>query len=212
MKNIKLTIKLLYLSIILCIFSSKSSKLHLKFNNKLRSNYKIENNLEFQNNIKNKNISNSNLFKNQYTDPFKELNLDELQPDKVLSEIEKSNELNQSIINGSLFVNSISDISNFIKKSKLSDEELLQSLSRYILQDNIDLKKEGIIYDNLGYDGLLIDFKSNSIDSTRFNALPIDSYDRVAIRTKSCVYLFVRVIIKLVFLILFIVKKKVSQF
>lgn len=212
MKSIKLTIKLLYLSIILCIFSSKSSKLHLKFNNKLRSNYKIENNLEFQNNIKNKNISNSNLFKNQYTDPFKELNLDELQPDKVLSEIEKSNELNQSIINGSLFVNSISDISNFIKKSKLSDEELLQSLSRYILQDNIDLKKEGIIYDNLGYDGLLIDFKSNSIDSTRFNALPIDSYDRVAIRTKSCVYLFVRVIIKLVFLILFIVKKKVSQF
>jgi hypothetical protein len=78
-------------------------------------------------------------------------------------------------------LNSIEDLPDFLKTSKLSDEELMEVLSRFLMQDDINLKKFGAIYDMTGYDGVKDSFKE----------LPADQDQRNQIKGRSAATLFV---------------------
>ena len=109
--------------------------------------------------------------------PFAVIGIDELNPKKLLTEIENENKkkYHQNELN------SIEDLPEFLKTSRLSDEELMEVLSRFLMQDDINLKKFGAIYDKTGFDGC-----DNSIKE-----LPADQDQRNQIKARSAASLFV---------------------
>ena len=82
-------------------------------------------------------------------------------------------------------LNTIEDLPQFLKSSKLSDDELMEVLSRFLLQDDIALKQYGAIYDQTGFDGLKNEVKE----------LPVFEDDRNIIKAKSAANIFVSKIV-----------------
>lgn len=80
-------------------------------------------------------------------------------------------------------LNTIEDLPNFLKESKLSDDELMEVLSRFLLQDDMNLKQYGAVYDKTGIDGI----------SNEVKELPIFEEERNVLKAKSAANIFVRV-------------------
>lgn len=105
------------------------------------------------------------------------LGVDELNPKKLLEELD--NENNKSAKTDQL--NTIEDLPGFLKSSKLSDEELMEVLSRFLLQDDINLKQYGAVYDRTGFDGI-----------PEIKELPLIEEQRLAIRAKSSAIVYIQ--------------------
>lgn len=87
-------------------------------------------------------------------DPFKSLGIPDLNPKSLLQEIdlqEKKNTKNQPTTTQ---LKSIEDLPNFLKNSKLNEDEAIKVLTRFLIQDDYMLKKHGVVYDQTGFDGL----------------------------------------------------------
>lgn len=105
------------------------------------------------------------------------IGIDELNPKKLLEDIDKESKkkLQQNELK------TIADLPDFLKTSKLSDEELMEVLSRFLMQDDINLKKYGAVYDMTGFDGVKESFKE----------LPADQDQRNQIKGRSAATIFV---------------------
>ena len=117
--------------------------------------------------------------KNDSKDPFKSIGIPELNPKQLLEELDKEKEKNNS--NGNL--NSIDDLPNFLKYSKLSDEKAMEVLTRFLLQDDITLKPMGAIYDHSGRDGL---------KKEELSDLPDDIEMKTIFRARSSASIFMK--------------------
>lgn len=137
-------------------------------------------NSQFQLESVKKSISNNSSKKDENKDsddPFKAIGIPELNPKEILEEIERDNlksKLSQDL-------NTIEDLPTFIKTSLISDEEIMETLSRFLLRDDINLKPYGAIYDKTGHDGV-----------ESITELPIYLNERSQVRAKSSAILYVR--------------------
>lgn len=109
-------------------------------------------------------------------DPFQILGVENLDPKKLLEDIDKENKAKNEVNE----LNTIEDLPGFLKTSRLSDEEVMEVLSRFILQDDVILKQYGSVYDKTGFDGI-----------PEIKELPIYEEDRLLTRAKSAAIIFV---------------------
>lgn len=116
--------------------------------------------------------------KDHTNDPFHALDIEELNPKKLLEEIDSENKPKEKEIKE---LNSIQDLPQFLKNSKLSDEEIMEVLSRFLLQDDYNLKQYGAIYDKTGFDGI-----------PGISDLPIYENERYLNRANSAASIYVR--------------------
>jgi hypothetical protein len=96
-------------------------------------------------------IKANNTFKD---DPFKALGIPDLNPKALLDEIEDDpakKEKNQKTVPR---LKSIEDVPNFLKNGNMNEEEGVKILTRFLIQDDFQLKKFGVVYDQTGFDGL----------------------------------------------------------
>ena len=93
-------------------------------------------------------------------DPFNALGIPDLNPKTLLMEIDQENNKNKPK-NEAPQLKTIDDLPNFLQKSNLSEDEGIKVLTRFliqvkinIIQDDLTLKKYGVVYDQSGFDGL----------------------------------------------------------
>lgn len=110
-------------------------------------------------------------------DPFQILGVANLDPKKLLEDIDKENKAKEEVSE----LNTIEDLPGFLKTSKLSDEEVMEVLSRFLLQDDVTLKQYGSVYDKTGFDGI-----------PEIKELSLYAEDRLATRAKSASIIFVK--------------------
>jgi len=99
--------------------------------------------------------SNSN--SNNDKDPFKSLGIPDLNPKSLLNEIEEETtkkDINKPGTKGTVVLKSIDDLPNFLKSNNLNEEEGVKVLTRFLIQDDFQLKKFGVVYDQTGFDGI----------------------------------------------------------
>jgi len=95
-------------------------------------------------------------------DPFKSLGIPDLNPKVLLEDFNrarhkapKTDEIPK--------LKSIEDLPKFLKNTKIDEDEAIQVLSRFLLQDDVTLKKYGVVYDQTGFDGIQSNEKISSI-------------------------------------------------
>lgn len=121
----------------------------------------------------------------QSKDPFVYLGIEQLNSKKLLDEVNdnfsKTNEIdkpNYSIPR----LTSLDDLPSFFKLSHLYESEALPILSKFLIQDDIVLQKNGVIYDQTGFDGI------NRIELIH----PKGSDERLKQRARSAANIFIR--------------------
>jgi len=85
-------------------------------------------------------------------DPFKSLGIPDLNPKQILEDLDSSNKQAKNEEAPKLMY--IQDLPNFLKNPKISEEYAIKVLSKFLLQDDINLKKYGVVYDQSGFDGI----------------------------------------------------------
>lgn len=115
------------------------------------------------------------------SDPFKSLGIPDLNPQKMLDDIETSKNKNVRT-NEVIKLKSIADVPKFLKYSNITQEEAIETISKFLIQDDSNLKSLGVIYDQTGFDGLK---KGTKIAD-------FGSEERLIQRVKSSSYLWVR--------------------
>ena len=110
-------------------------------------------------------------------DPFASLGVEMLDPKKLLSELE--NETTPKSLVKSL--SNIQDLPDFVKNSSLSDDEVMDVISRFLLQDDINLRQYGAVYDKTGFD-----------EVKEVKELPDDPMQAALIQAKSAAIIYVK--------------------
>lgn len=91
-------------------------------------------------------------------DPFDALGIPDLNPQQLLRELdeegEKSKKKETSNLKTKVQLRTIDDLPNFLQKSNLNEDEGIEILTRFLIQDDITLKKMGVVYDISGFDGI----------------------------------------------------------
>jgi hypothetical protein len=89
-------------------------------------------------------------------DPFASLGIPDLNPKALLAEIDSSKSIggNNNPQQKLPKLKSIDDLPNFLKSSTLNEEEGVKVLTRFLIQDDVTLKKYGVVYDQTGFDGI----------------------------------------------------------
>ena len=87
-------------------------------------------------------------------DPFKALGIPDLNPKALLEEVDM--ESNKTKKNQKTFpkLKTIEDVPGFLKNGNMNEEEGVKILTRFLIQDDFQLKKYGVVYDQTGFDGL----------------------------------------------------------
>jgi hypothetical protein len=111
-------------------------------------------------------------------DPFATLGIPEINTQELLKDLdseksEKKNSLPK--------LRTIDDLPNFLKSSNLNEEEGINILTRFLIQDDFTLKKYGVVYDQTGFDGI----------ATGEPIAPIGTEERLTQRSRSAANLFV---------------------
>jgi hypothetical protein len=88
-----------------------------------------------------------------HKDPFDALGIPDINPKQMLEELDKEekpveNEKTKAQLR------TIDDLPNFLSKSNLSEDEGIEILTRFLIQDDLTLKKYGVVYDQSGFDGI----------------------------------------------------------
>ena len=85
-------------------------------------------------------------------DPFKSLDIPDLNSEQLLKEVDIHKQNVKS--EGPVKLSSINDLPNFLKNTNLNEEDAIKVLTRFLIQDDITLKKFGVVYDQTGFDGI----------------------------------------------------------
>lgn len=115
-------------------------------------------------------------------DPFDVLGIPDINPKKMLEEIESESRANEKVTTEKVQLKTIEDLPNFLQKSNLNEDEGIQILTRFLIQDDITLKKYGVVYDQTGFDGIPKDEARS----------PFGTDDRLIQRARSTATLMVR--------------------
>ncbi len=84
---------------------------------------------------------------------FSEFDLEELNPKNFLEQIEK--ETKPKIEETKyLQLKSIEDLPKFLQHNNLNEDEGVEILTKFLIVDDLSIKKLGAIYDQTGFDGL----------------------------------------------------------
>ena len=113
-------------------------------------------------------------------DPFRSLGIPDLDPKALLAELDKENNKKPDK-EGLPQLKSIDDLPNFLKNSKLNEEEGIKVLTRFLIQDDFTLKKFGVVYDQSGFDGI----------SNTERIAPVGTEDRLQQRARSAANIWV---------------------
>jgi hypothetical protein len=108
-------------------------------------------------------------------DPFKSLGIPDLNPNELLNEIEGTENKEKNKKEKPLQLKTIEDLPNFLKNSKMSEEDGIKVLTRFLIQDDLTLKKYGVVYDQTGFDGI----------TSGERIAPIGSEERLVQRARS---------------------------
>jgi len=139
-------------------------------------------------------ILNCQGIENDGSDPFKSLGIPDLNPQRMLEDLELQK--NQNVrTNEVIKLKSIADVPKFLKFSNITQEEAIETVSKFLIQDDSNLKTLGVIYDQTGFDGLK---KGTKIAN-------YGTEERLIQRAKSSAYLWVKNIANK-FLFLFLIK------
>ncbi len=114
------------------------------------------------------------------SDPFKSLGIPDLNPKQLLEELDAANNKNNKKEEIPK-LKSIEDLPNFLKNSKINEDEAIKVLTRFLIQDDITLKKYGVVYDQTGFDGI------NSHEKIS----PIGTEERLSQRARSAANIWV---------------------
>ena len=114
-------------------------------------------------------------------DPFRSLGIPDLNPKQLLEEIDNTNGKKKEK-EGLPQLKSIDDLPNFLKNSKLNEEEGIKILTRFLIQDDFTLKKFGVVYDQSGFDGI----------SSTERIGPVGTEDRLQQRSRSAANIWVK--------------------
>jgi hypothetical protein len=119
-------------------------------------------------------------------DPFKALGIPELNPQALLEEIDEdaNKKRNQKSIPK---LKSIEDVPDFLKNGNMNEEDGIKILTRFLIQDDFQLKKFGVVYDQSGFDGL----------TPGEMIAPIGTEQRLMQRAKSSANLWVNIFNKM---------------
>lgn len=85
-------------------------------------------------------------------DPFEALGIPDINPKNLLEELDKEEKPVNEKPRAQL--RTIDDLPNFLQKSNLTEDEGIEILTRFLIQDDLTLKKYGVIYDQTGFDGI----------------------------------------------------------
>lgn len=114
-------------------------------------------------------------------DPFSALGIPDLNPKALLDEIDEDPNKNDKNQKTAPRLKSIEDVPNFLKNGNMNEEEGVKILTRFLIQDDFQLKKYGVVYDQTGFDGL-----------TRGEMIaPIGTEERLMQRAKSSANIWV---------------------
>lgn len=114
--------------------------------------------------------------------PFDALGIPDINPKKILEELEQEQKPKDQD-KPKFQLKTIDDLPNFLQKSNLSEDEGIEVLTRFLIQDDLTLKKYGVVYDQSGFDGL-------PKDETK---APLGTEDRLVQRARSAANIHVSV-------------------
>ena len=96
-------------------------------------------------------------------DPFAVLGIDDINPKQILEELDKIDRKKHKNINySSIKLKTIDDLPDFLQKNNLNENEGIEILSKFLIHDDITLKKYGVVYDISGFDGIPSDESRSS--------------------------------------------------
>ncbi len=84
---------------------------------------------------------------------FSEFDIEELNPKNFLEQIEKETKPKIEE-NKYLQLKSIEDLPKFLQHNNLNEDEGVEILTKFLIVDDLSIKKLGAIYDQTGFDGL----------------------------------------------------------
>jgi hypothetical protein len=114
------------------------------------------------------------------SDPFRSLGIPDLNPKQILEELDSSS--SQKTKNEEVpRLRSIEDLPKFLKNTKINAEEAIQVLTRFLIQDDVTLKKYGVVYDQSGFDGIQANEKIYQVGTE----------ERLIQRARSAAYIWV---------------------
>jgi len=114
------------------------------------------------------------------SDPFRSLGIPDLNPKQILEELDSSPSQitkNEEVPR----LRSIEDLPKFLKNTKINEEEAIQVLTRFLIQDDLTLKKYGVVYDQSGFDGIQANEKIS----------PVGTEERLIQRARSAANIWV---------------------
>ena len=86
-------------------------------------------------------------------DPFDALGIPDINPKQMLEELDKEDKP-KGPVKEKVQLKTIDDLPNFLQKSNLNEDEGIEILTRFLIQDDLTLKKYGVVYDQTGFDGI----------------------------------------------------------
>jgi hypothetical protein len=113
-------------------------------------------------------------------DPFASLGIPELDSKAILDSLD-SNTSQKNNKKQLPKLRSIDDLPNFLKNSNLNEDEGINILTRFLIQDDYTLKKFGVVFDQTGFDGL----------GTTEPIAPVGSEERLSQRARSAANIYV---------------------
>lgn len=116
------------------------------------------------------------------SDPFKSLGIPDLNPQRMLEELDLYKKDHKKRIYEEIKLKSIADVPKFLKYSNITQEEAIETVSKFLLQDDSYLKTMGVIFDQNGFEGLK---KGTKIAN-------FGTEERLIQRAKSSAYLWVK--------------------
>lgn len=116
-------------------------------------------------------------------DPFDALGIPDINPKKMLEELDKEDKPKEPEKEKAQ-LKTIDDLPNFLQKSNLNEDEGIEILTRFLIQDDLTLKKYGVVYDQTGFDGI-------PKDEAR---APFGTEERLVQRARSAANIQVRIL------------------
>lgn len=93
------------------------------------------------------------LSKNLNKDPFEALGIPDINPKKLMEEMDKENK-KLIMKEPKPKLNTIEDLPTFLQKNNLTEDEGVEILTKFLIHDDIALKKICVVYDQSGFDGI----------------------------------------------------------
>lgn len=117
--------------------------------------------------------------------PFTLLGIPTLNPSQIFREESEYSNSKQSqnsfTTSKTSSIKSLNDLPAFLQKLNLNEEEGLKVISKYLLSDDFNLKKYGVIFDQTGFDGLM----------SMEQIYPVGSKERLIQRARSSAKIYV---------------------